>query len=304
MKPSPSPLRYPGGKSAIFPIVSKLICSNGLEGSHYAEPFAGGSGLALSLMYNDVVSDIHLNDIDRSIYTFWDSILNHTERFVDCIQNVDISVDEWYRQRKVQLEKETADAFELGFSTFYLNRTNRSGIILKGGIIGGKHQKGQYRMDCRFKKENLIKRIHHFQKFRKHVYLYNLDAAKFISELESKYLDNLIYCIDPPYYSKGHTLYTNYYQHSDHAKLAEVILKLDRPWIMTYDNTPPIEKLYKSKTQFKFNLNYSLARKRIGRELLVLSDDLTLRKEHNKDEKFERYCLARVPYPAVAAGVL
>ena len=149
----------------------------------------------------------------------------------------------------------------------------------------------------------MIKKIHQFQKYRKHVHLYNLDAANFISELESKFLDNLIYCIDPPYYSKGHTLYTNYYQHSDHEKLGEVILKLNRPWIMTYDNSPPIEKLYRSKTQFKFNLNYSLARKRIGRELLVLSDDLTLRKEHNMDEIFERYCLIQVPCQAVAGGL-
>ena len=294
MKRSPSPLRYPGGKSAIFPIVSELISSNGLKGTHYAEPFAGGGGLALSLIYDDVVSDIYLNDIDRSIYTFWDAILNNTERFIECIENVDLSVDEWHRQRKVQIEKESADAFELGFSTFYLNRTNRSGIILKGGIIGGKHQKGQYRIDCRFKKENLIKKIQRIQKYRKHVHIYNLDAEIFISKIESKLLGNMIYCIDPPYYSKGHTLYTNYYEYSDHEKLAEVILKLDRPWILTYDNSPSIVKLYESKARFKFSLNYSLARKRVGRELLVLSDDLSFILESNIDERFKRYSLVQI----------
>lgn len=288
MKRSPSPLRYPGGKSALFPFVSELISSNGLEDGHYAEPFAGGAGLALSLMFNDVVSEIHLNDIDRSIYTFWDAVLNKTESFIECIENVDISVDEWHRQRQVQLEKETANAFELGFSTFYLNRTNRSGI-LKGGIIGGKHQNSQYQIDCRFKKEKLIKKIQHIQKYREHVHLYNCDAAEFISKIESKFPENVFFCIDPPYYSKGHTLYTNYYQHSDHEKLAEVILNLDRPWMLTYDNSPTIAKLYESKALFNFSLKYSLARKRIGRELLVLSDKLTLRKESNMEEILKRY---------------
>ncbi|MEW2639883.1 DNA adenine methylase, partial [Vibrio cholerae] len=79
MPVTPSPLRYPGGKTAITPMVSDIIGANNLRSAHYVEPYAGGAGLALSLLFNKVVPHIHLNDLDLSIWAFWYSILNHTE---------------------------------------------------------------------------------------------------------------------------------------------------------------------------------------------------------------------------------
>jgi DNA adenine methylase len=68
MSQFPSPLRYPGGKSRIFPFVSQLFYENGMIGSSYAEPYAGGAGLALRLLFDEYVDKIYLNDLDKSIY--------------------------------------------------------------------------------------------------------------------------------------------------------------------------------------------------------------------------------------------
>ena len=274
MPHTPSPLRYPGGKTAIFPIVSEIIRARGLRGVVYLEPFAGGAGLALSLLFNSLTDEIHLNDLDRSIFSFWNSILNEKDRFIEKIESTPITVEEWYRQRAVQLRKDTADEFELGFSSFYLNRTNRSGIIFNAGLIGGYRQSGQYRLDCRFNKENLIKKIQTIANYLDRIHIYNLDAVEFIKRLDNDLPDNVLYCIDPPYYSKGHTLYTDYYRRDDHETLSRVILELDKHWILTYDDTSPIRDLYRTKLQYKFSLNYSLARKRVGSELLILSNSI------------------------------
>ncbi|WMN92852.1 hypothetical protein NI381_06190 [Vibrio parahaemolyticus] len=112
-----------------------------MRGAHYAEPYAGGAGLALSLLLQGTVSDIHLNDFDRSIWAFWYSILNHTDAFIKLIDDTNITIEEWHKQKEVQLAKDTIDVVSLGFSSFFLNRTNRSGIIEKAGVIGGLEQK-------------------------------------------------------------------------------------------------------------------------------------------------------------------
>lgn len=152
MPKTPSPLRYPGGKAAIWPLVSKIITDNALSKGHYLEPYAGGCGLALSLLYRGYVHEVHLNDLDRSISCFWDSVINRTNEFVDKILTTEVTVDQWHIQRKYHENKEAVDDFDLGFSSFFLNRTNRSGVISKAGIIGGLSQNGKYKIDCRFNK--------------------------------------------------------------------------------------------------------------------------------------------------------
>jgi DNA adenine methylase len=271
---APSPLRYPGGKAAIFDMVSKIIIDNNLEDGDYAEPYAGGAGLALSLLYNDHVSNIHLNDLDRSIWCFWDAILNNTEQFIEKIRTTEITMDEWKWQRHIQQNKNDFNNFDLAFSSFFLNRTNRSGIILKAGVIGGLKQDGKYKLDCRFNKEGLIDRITRVSEYKHRIKLYNLDAIDFIKKSDDILPAKSIFCIDPPYYMKGSTLYTNFYNPEDHQQLATLIMGLDHPWILTYDDAKEIQDLYPAHPQYKFNLNYSAAKKRKGTELLITSKDI------------------------------
>lgn len=268
MKRSPSPLRYPGGKACIFDMTKDILISHNLDGWQYAEPYAGGCGLALSLLFDGVVSKLHLNDIDPSIATFWENLIFHTDELADRVENVTFTIEEWRKQKQIQKEKLTANPIDLAFSTLYLNRTNRSGII-KAGVIGGLAQTGNYKMDCRFNKADIISKIYAIAKRQSDIYIYNLDAIDFIHQLESQ--ENLVLMIDPPYYNKGQTLYANFYRHNDHAKIADVLTNTTLPWILTYDNTPEIIELYQDFNQYSFNINYSVAKKRVGSELLITS---------------------------------
>ena len=271
-----SPLRYPGGKSCLLPLVSAILHENGLRLPHYAEPYAGGASLALALLFGGQVSDIHLNDVDAGIWSLWHSILNETDALVELIETVDVTVPEWRNQREIYRGKEISDPLKLGFATFFLNRTNRSGIIGTGGVIGGLAQEGNYKIDCRFNKDELIRRIKRIRKYKNRIYLTRLDALQFLKCDSGLFPKRTFLAIDPPYFSKGSSLYTSFYSPHDHADVAQAILALDRPWVLTYDAAAEISALYKERPQFLFDIKYSLQTKRIGSELLIASSDLQL----------------------------
>ncbi|MCM0019244.1 MAG: DNA adenine methylase [Tagaea sp.] len=270
-----SPLRYPGGKACLLGLVSRILRSNKLDRGHYAEPYAGGCGLALALLYNGFVSDIHINDVDPAIWSFWDSVLDHTEDFVKKMEATPITLREWRRQRKILRDNE-ADPLTLGFAAFFLNRTNRSGIIKNAGVIGGLDQVGDYKIDCRFNKEELARRIRRVRKYRSRIHLYKKDAIKFINYVENKLPTTTFLCIDPPYFHKGSSLYTSFYKRRDHEQVADRILRLGSPWILTYDHCDEIHALYVARRQFQYSLNYSAQDKRVGTELLIASKGLRI----------------------------
>jgi len=269
-----SPLRYPGGKNKLAKFIA-LICEKNNINGHYVEPYAGGASVALHLLLNGNVKEITINDLDRSIYAFWHSILNDTDKFCRKIETTSITIENRDKFKKTQKRKETAPLFELGFSTFFLNRTNYSGII-DGGVIGGREQKGNYKIDCRFNKEELIKRIRLIAKNKKNIHLYNLDALQLIDKIQTgKGSKNTIFYFDPPYYLKGPSLYMSHYKHEDHKKVSKKIQKIkNAKWIVSYDNTPEIKKLYSDSKMKKHSFFHTAYEIREGKEILFFSDGL------------------------------
>lgn len=282
-----SPLRYPGGKSCLLELTSTILRINGLERGHYAEPYAGGCGLALALLYGGHVADIHINDIDPSIWAFWHSVLNETDALTTKIANTAVTIEEWLKQRDIHRSQRTDDTLALGFSAFFLNRTNRSGIIKGAGVIGGLQQNGNYKIDCRFNHDELSRRITRIKKYQDRIHLTQLDALDFLERCDSSLPSDALLFIDPPYYKKGAGLYTSFYAPEDHAALAAKVISIDRPWIVTYDDTPEIRGLYRNRRQYCFDINYSLQEKRVGTELLIASKGIKL-PEITRDRQVNR----------------
>lgn len=274
-----SPLRYPGGKGCIFNFVSKFFYENQLIGTSYAEPYAGGAGLALRLLYEEYVNHIYINDYDKSIYTFWKCVLEDSTRFCDWISTVEISVENWFYYKELQNNAGNISDFDLAKSTFFLNRTNISGVI-KGGIIGGQKQKGKYKIDARFNKEDLIKRIQKIAKFRNRITVTNLDGLEFINKMNRK-KENIFIYIDPPYVEKGADLYMNFYSKKDHEQLSAKIHKMNMKWMVSYDNTDLILNLYKNKRKVIYQLSQA-ASNRIGDEVLIFSEELNFENSIDK----------------------
>ena len=274
-----SPLRYPGGKAPREPLLTRIIELNNLSGCSYFEPFAGGAGAALRLLREDVVSEIHLNDVDHRITAFWNAVLDEPERFVDAILSVPVSIVEWKRQHRVYLRADTSKPFDLAFSAFYLNRCNRSGILLGGAPIGGYAQTGKWRIDARFNRENLAERVLTVARKRKQIHITNMDALTFLA----KHLPHghgrkrVFVYLDPPYYSNGNRLYLNFYKDRDHRNLSRYIQRQGTlRWVMSYDDARFIRDLYAPCAISHFSLQYSLQRKQQARELLIAPSQVRL----------------------------
>ena len=280
-----SPLRYPGGKGKLAPLMKHLIETTGHVGGTYIEPFAGGAGIALDLLENDVVSQIVINDLDKGIYSFWRAILSETNRFIEQIENVPLNIDEWNRQKSIILTSDKRYSFELGFATFYMNRTNRSGII-KGGVIGGLEQNGKWKLDARFNKDTLIKRISNIGKRKDYIKIYNKDVTSLIRNYLPKYEDNAFIYFDPPYFGKGRQLYLNFFDYQDHVRIEEMINgTVNCDWVITYDDVPEIANIYAHHELRRFDLNYSVAEKRKASEIIIFSDENIIPDKRSLEDK-------------------
>lgn len=263
-----SPLRYPGGKGKLAPFMELMIDKMDLRGGTYIEPFAGGAGIALDLLFNDVVSHIVINDYDKAIASFWKAILTENERFVDCVMNTPITIEEWEHQRTV-LHNAKRYSFELGFATFFLNRTNRSGII-NGGPIGGRAQAGDWKLDVRFNREALAGRIRDIGIRKKDITVYNKDVNSLIVMYVPKFGKRTLIYFDPPYFEKGKQLYMNYFNLADHERIERLIRQhVTCNWMITYDNAPEIVRIYNGYDIKQYDLKYSVAEKRVASEIII-----------------------------------
>ncbi len=271
-----SPLRYPGGKGMLSNFMKLVLVENCLLDGEYIEVYAGGAGVAWSLLFGEYVRRVHLNDISPGIIAFWKSVINQTEELVRLIHDTPVTLEEWSIQKVVQSKPDNYSSLEHGFSTFFLNRCNRSGII-GGGVIGGKKQDGKWKLDARFNKTDLIRRIERIAGYRDRISLYQCEALDFVLQYVPKFSSKSLVYLDPPYFSKGHGLYENHYVYSDHVKLSFLVCQqVSIPWIVSYDACPDILELYKSYEGIRYDLSYSAQDRYSGSEVMFFSNGLVV----------------------------
>lgn len=271
-----TPLRYPGGKGKLAAFIKATVEENDLLDGHYVEPYAGGAAVALELLLHEYVRHIHINDISKPIFSFWKSVLVHTEQLCRKIRDAKLSVQNWDRQKAVIENAEEQDDLDLGFALFFLNRTNRSGI-LNGGIIGGRDQTGPWKIDARYNAPELIKRIEAIARLQNRIELTREDAYNLIKRLKASLPPKSLFYLDPPYYVKGKELYLNFYFHKDHLQIAKLVRSIHKQkWIVSYDNATEIRQLYRGCPSVTYGLRYSARESREGTEVMFFSESISV----------------------------
>lgn len=271
-----TPLRYPGGKGKLSEFVKGVLQKNDLVDGEYCEPYAGGAGVALELLMHEYVSRIHINDISRPLFALWSSILATPDEFSRKIRDATLSVRAWDRQKAIFSNADDHDDLELGFAAFYLNRTNRSGI-LNGGIIGGRGQNSKWGIEARYNAKDLVARVEAIASMRERISVYNQDAAKFLKNVVPDLPKRTLVYLDPPYFLKGKDLYIDHYEAGDHAAIALLVQRISpHAWMVSYDDVPQIRALYKRYRGINYELGYSAREVKTGVELMYFSPKLTI----------------------------
>jgi DNA adenine methylase len=270
---------FPGGKRKLANFVKILLRSNGLLDGEYAEVYAGGAAVALELLFERYVSKVHINDFDPGIYAFWHSAVYETDVLCEMIEGVPVTTDEWEAQRAIHKRLHAGSdvsKLDAALATFFLNRANRSGII-SGGVIGGKDQTGKWGINARFNKPELVRRIKKIGRARSRISVTKYDGAIFLQKVATELPERSLTYLDPPYYVKGQQmLYANYYKPDDHQAVADLVGKLETPWMVSYDDVKEIRALYASHSSKEYDIHYSAQDRHRGRDVAVFSVELVV----------------------------
>lgn len=270
-----TPLRYPGGKTRLTGFLKKIIDLNDLYGCDYAEVYAGGAGVALGLLHSGHADRVHINDLNPAVYAFWKSVFECPDDLCALVRETPLNVPEWLRQREVIRHPNDHNQLDLGFAALYMNRTNRSGI-LRGGLIGGQKQDGEWKMDVRFNRDGLCLKIEQASLYADRVIIHNLDAEDFLSKVRLR--NKALLYLDPPYFVKSKGLYHDGYKLKDHQRIAKRVGQLKAPWIVSYDAVPEVWECYKGYQSLAYDLSYTAGAKVVGKEVLFASSGLILPK--------------------------
>lgn len=271
-----TPLRYPGGKGRMGPWIAELLHHNKICGGCYVEPFAGGCGTALFLLIHGYVDRIIINDKDPAIFAFWKAVTDQTDDLIAKIEGAEVSMSTWHSQRDVLARPYEHTQLDVAFAVFFLNRTNRSGI-LSGGVIGGKDQSGTWKLGERFNKKNLIQRILTIGALSKRMSVYGMDALDLLDAIGPELPKKTLIYLDPPYFNKGEQLYRHFSSPKDHELIARRVEQLTAPVIVTYDNANEISDLYRSFAKVEFSLRYSIHSERKRATELLIYKNLRLK---------------------------
>lgn len=271
-----SPLRYPGGKARFAPFIAEVMRANSLVGGHYLEPFAGGAGVALELLFDGHADHVHINDLDPAVHAFWAAATCVPEEMLRLLHDTPISMDQWHHWRSVMVSGNPDFSLaDRGFATLFVNRTNRSGI-LKGGVIGGKAQAGEYKLDARFSKDMISARLQRIAENAGKITVYCEDAFLLLSRAADILPECSLIYLDPPYYVKGRGLYRNFYNHNDHLQIAQLLQSptFNRPWVVSYDRAPEICEMYCHTEALSYGLHYTAQSRYVGDEVMFFKEGI------------------------------
>ena len=259
-----SPFRYPGGKTWLVPHTRQWLKSLPSKPPMFCEPFCGGAIVSLSVLFEGLVDNVVLVELDDDVASVWQTMLNgDAEKLTDRIASFELSRE----SVRAVLEQTPSNLLDKAFRTILRNRVQRGGILAAGASLM-KHGENGRGLASRWYAKTLQKRIKDIASKSDCISFVHGDGIEFMRQNARR--PDAAFCIDPPYTVAGRRLYTH--SEVDHEELFCVASTLQGDFLMTYDDAEPIRHL---AARFNFDV-HSVPMKnthhRIMAELLIGRD--------------------------------
>jgi DNA adenine methylase len=216
---------------------------------------------------------IVLNDFDRRVSDWWSVIAStDDDEFRALLFMLDTfvpTVDLFYKIQKAGLDP-TSSVLIRAYAGIFLNRCSFSGA-LSAGPIGGRGQKSEYSVDCRWNPAELRKRhLACRELLSKH--RVSVRWQDFRDTIKSIRKDWFIYA-DPPYRRVGQKNYPAEFGPDEHEDLSTILLAHPGNWLLSYDDVPWVRERYANCEIIPVENLYTMTSKRKvpikGKELLI-----------------------------------
>ncbi|MFW6219291.1 MAG: hypothetical protein ACOC33_00355 [bacterium] len=263
-------LRYPGGKLRLMKKINIVINQELVDLKDNKEIligdcFVGGGGSLINLAKDFPNAKFSINDKNIEVFKFWRFFINATnkdiEDFISKIKNVKPTLEKYHEI----FNSQPNDDFDFAFKILFLNKTSFNGYITKPIPIGGKEQKGKWKLDCYWNHKTLSKNINNTYSLLKNrvISVTNDDYKDF---LEKKY--DMIYA-DPPYIKYGSKWYGIDFNIENFEELLILLKKASDKVVVSIDNQDAVLDIarkydylikqinikYTSKSSFKKNID-------------------------------------------------
>lgn len=242
-----SPLRYPGGKSRAVELIASLIPSF----DEFREPFVGGGSVFIYLKQLYPNKQYWINDLYPELYKFWLLIQQNTEGVINQVRIWKDSYQEGKVLHRFLTENMAQfNDLEKASAFFIFNRITFSGTTESGGF-SEQAFKGRFTASS-------IERLKAVAPILHKTTITNWDY-KNVVDTEG---DNVFLFLDPPYYSatksalygKNGKLHKTF----DHERFAQTMKNCNHKWLITYDDSPYIRKLFCFANILSWDLTYGM----------------------------------------------
>lgn len=265
-----TPLRYPGGKSRAVKFLKNYFPETFIE---YREPFFGGGSVGLYIAQNNNNIKIKVNDINYSLYSFWNTLKLFPD---DMINEIKILKNKFNIGRELYdfiYSRRTSNISMLDNAIYFfiLNRITFSGLVDSGGYS-----------ERAFLERFTEKSIDRLREVYSVIKDFEFSSKDFSDSIKMSGEKVFIF-LDPPYYSTSHSklygkcgnLHTNF----NHNRLYDLLSNINHKFMLTYDDNEHIRKLYKKFNIIEWNLqygmnNYKQNKAAVGKELLICNYDI------------------------------
>ncbi len=226
----------------------------------FREPFVGGGSVffALRSIFGTHIKSYWINDLNYDLYCFWKQARDNVRELVDELRKIHTTTEDGRtlfekltKDRDLLCSnKERLSEFDRAVRFFVLNRITFSGVVDSGGYSQSAYEK-RFTLSS-IDRVNLISRA---------LVGVNITNEDYTASLFDESNDVFIF-LDPPYWkAKGSKLYgTRGTLHTafDHHLFAENMKKCKHKWLITYDDSPIIRKLFDFADISEWTLQYGM----------------------------------------------